>query len=93
MNNPDLGSSEIRDRIRRVFIESLRLNIRENELSYEDKLDEVAGMDSIAVLEFVTALEKEFDISFEPEMLTIDVVGDLTRLVDYVHLRTLRGRG
>jgi acyl carrier protein len=93
LNNPDLGSSEIRDRIRRVFIESLRLNIRENELSYEDKLDEVAGMDSIAVLEFVTALEKEFDISFEPEMLTIDVVGDLTRLVDYVHLRTLRGRG
>ena len=93
MNNPDFGSSEIRDRIRRVFIESLRLNIRENELSYEDKLDEVAGMDSIAVLEFVTALEKEFDISFEPEMLTIHVVGDLTRLVDYVHLRTLRGRG
>ena len=92
MNNPDSSSSEIRERIRRVFIESLRLNLRENELSYEDKLDEVAGMDSIAVLEFVTSLEKEFDISFEPEMLTIDVVGDLNRLVDYVRLRRLRGR-
>ena len=92
MNNPDSSSSEIRERIRRVFIESLRLNLRENELSYENKLDEVAGMDSIAVLEFVTSLEKEFDISFEPEMLTIDVVGDLNRLVDYVRLRRLRGR-
>ena len=92
MKNPGLRSSEVRDRIRRVFIESLQLNIRENELSYADKLDEVAGLDSIAVLEFVTALEKEFDISFEPEMLTIDVVGDLNRLVDYVLLRTLGGR-
>ena len=90
--NTDSHSTDIRDRIRRVFIESLRLNLRENELSYEDKLDEVAGMDSIAVLEFVTSLEKEFDISFEPEMLTIDVVGDLNRLVDYVRLRRLRGR-
>ena len=50
------------------------------------------SLDSIAVLEFVTALEKEFDISFVPKLLTIDVAGDLNQLADYARLRTLPGR-
>lgn len=81
--------NEIRARIRRVFIESLHLNMREDELAYERKLDEVVGLDSIAVLEFVAALEKEFNISLEPKMLTIDVVRDLKQLAAYVSERTL----
>ncbi len=31
------------DRIRRVFIESLHLNLREEDFSYEAKLDESVG--------------------------------------------------
>jgi acyl carrier protein len=72
------------DRIRRVFIESLRLNVSEEDLPYEHKLDEAAGLDSIAVLEFVAALEKEFGIEIEPEFLEIDFVRDLPRLAFYI---------
>lgn len=75
-------------RIRRVFIESLHLNLREEEFSYETKLDEAVGLDSVAVLEFVIAIEKEFGIAFEPEMLTFQLVRDLKGLAAYVDGRT-----
>jgi len=77
-------------RIRRVFIESLHLNLREQDLRYEAKLDESVGLDSVAVLEFVTALEMEFGIQFEPEMLTIDLVRNMKELASYVDERVAR---
>jgi len=82
------GSRDTMERIRRVFIESLHLNLREEDFSYEAKLDEAVGLDSVAVLEFVTAIEKEFGIVFEPEKLTIVVVRDLKGLAAYVDSRT-----
>lgn len=84
---PVLTSSESRrtiDRIRRIFIESLRLNLREEELSYEDKLDEITGLDSMAVLEFLAAIEQEFGVTIEPEMMTIELARDQKALAVYV---------
>ena len=72
------------DRIRRVFIQSLNLNLSEEDFGYQAKLDESVGLDSAAVLDFVTALEKEFSINFESEMLTIDLVRDLNELAAYI---------
>jgi acyl carrier protein len=86
----DAGSSsrDTMDRIRRVFIDSLHLNLREEDFGYEAKLDEAVGLDSVAALEFVTAIEKEFGITFEPEKLTIELVRDLKELTAYVDRRT-----
>jgi acyl carrier protein len=86
------GSRDTRDRVRRVFIESLQLNLREEDFSYQATLDESVGLDSVAVLDFVAALEKEFDITFEPEMLTVELVRDLNELTAYVGERTARRR-
>jgi hypothetical protein len=44
-----LGSLDTMRRIRRIFIESLHLNLREEDFNYEAKLDEAAGLDSVAV--------------------------------------------
>jgi acyl carrier protein len=88
MTNAGPGSRETMDRIRRVFIESLHLNLHEEDFSYEDKLDETVGLDSVAVIEFVAALEKEFQITFEPEMLTIDVARDPIQLAAYIDSRS-----
>lgn len=87
-----LRSGETLDRIRRVFIESLHLNLQAGDLAGGDKLNEAAGLDSVAVLEFVAALEKEFEITLEPEMLTIEVVGDLKLLAAYIDDRSARRR-
>jgi acyl carrier protein len=84
------GSRDTMDRIRRVFIDSLQLNLREEDFSYEAKLDEAAGLDSVAAIEFVTAIEKEFGITFEPEKLTIELMRDLKELTAYVDQRTTR---
>jgi acyl carrier protein len=86
------GSRDTMNRIRRVFIESLHLNLREEDFSYERKLDESVGLDSVAVLDFVTALEKEFGITFEPEMLTVELIRDLKELTAYLDERTARSR-
>ncbi|MGA2216144.1 MAG: acyl carrier protein [Bryobacteraceae bacterium] len=82
------GSRDTMARIRRVFIDSLHLNLAEEDFSYQTKLDESAGLDSVAVLEFVTALEQEFGITFEPEMLTVALVRDLEELTAYVDRRS-----
>jgi len=84
----DTSLTDTARRIRRVFVESLGLNLSEADLDYERKLDEYAGLDSLAILEFITALEKEFGITIEPELLRLDFVSDLQELAAYVELRT-----
>ena len=66
------GSRNTIVRIRRVFVDSLHLNVREDHVAYEQMLEEVALLDSIALLEFVTAVEQEFAIKMEPELLDFD---------------------
>jgi len=82
--------SDTRDRIRRVFVRSLHLNLSEGDLDYGSKLDESVGLDSLAVLEFVTALEKEFGITMEPELLRLDFIRDLPKLAVYIEDRASR---
>lgn len=84
----DTSVTDTASRIRRVFVASLGLNLSEAELDYERKLGEYAGLDSLAVLEFITALEKEFGITIEPELLRMDFVSDLRELAAYVELRS-----
>jgi acyl carrier protein len=86
------ASSNTPDRIRRVFVRSLHLNLSEGDLEYEQRLDEMVGLDSLAVIEFVTALEKEFGITIEPELLRLDFVKDLPQLGAYVEDRMARVR-
>jgi acyl carrier protein len=86
------ASRDTTDRIRTVFVKSLHLNLSEGDLEYEQRLDEMVGLDSLAVIEFVTALEKEFGITIEPELLQLDFVKDLPQLGAYVEDRMARVR-
>lgn len=75
------------DRLRRVFIEALHLNLRDDEAPYDRPLDEIAGFDSIAVLEFVAAVEREFDITMEEDALQLNLLRDLRRFSAYLDSR------
>lgn len=79
---------EVAARIRRVLIESLSLEMDEGEISYAEKLDEVTGLDSMAVLEFLAALEKEFGVVLDPEHLELDSLKDLNRLAAIIGEQT-----
>jgi len=76
------------ERIRKIFVQSMRLNVPEQDLPYERMLEEAAILDSIAVLEFVTALESEFGISLESEFLNFDFLRDLPGLASFIEERT-----
>lgn len=92
MSDAGSASRDTADRIRRVFVRSLHVNLSEGELDYEQRLDEVVGLDSLAIIEFVTAIEKEFGITMEPELLRIDLVRDLPQLTAYVEERVAQAR-
>ena len=81
---PSNRQSGTAERIRNIFMRSLGLNLSEADLDYERHLDEYAGLDSLAVLEFVGALEREFGIMIEPELLRLEFVRDVEKLSAYV---------
>jgi acyl carrier protein len=75
------------DRIHKVFAESIPVSAGEEDLPHELKLDVAASLDSIAVLEFMTAVEQEFGIELEPEFLEFDFLRDLPALAAYLEDR------
>ena len=85
MNEPNRDT--LRDRIRRVFVRSLSLGLDPSTLPASPDLGSLAGLDSLAMLEFVAGLEQEFALEIEPERLTREFLGDLDALVDYLAAR------
>jgi acyl carrier protein len=83
---PEGPSVDAMARIRKVFVESMRLGVSPEDLSYERLLVETAILDSIAVLEFVAALETEFGVSIEPRFLEFDFLSDLPALASYLEI-------
>jgi len=81
------GQADILSRLRAIFVESLQLNLPEDELRGVTRFSEIAGVDSMAALVFVAAVEKEFHIVIEPELLELDFIEDLPRLAAYVEAR------
>ena len=82
------GQPDILSRLRTVLVESLQLNLPQDELRGVTRLSEIAGVDSMAALVFVAAVEKEFHIVIEPERLELDFIEDLPRLAVYVEARS-----
>jgi len=77
----------IRKRIEQILIESLHLDSETTDLSGVRMIDEAIGLDSIALLEFVIALEKDFGITLDAELLEYELVNDLDRFAACVATR------
>ena len=86
----DSGSRTTMERIRAVFADSLHLNCSEEGLTHEEMLDEAASLDSIAVVEFLTAVEKEFGIELDPAILEFEFLRDIRALASYIEDRSDR---
>jgi len=74
----------IRDRIRKVLAHKLELHIENAAFIEIGRLDEIFGMDSIAVIEFVIGLEQEFGITIPSENLDIEILKDVKKLEAYL---------
>jgi acyl carrier protein len=84
---PGGASRETLERILAIFADSLHLNAVEGAPTYEEMLEEAARLDSIAVLEFLTAVEKDFGVALEPAVLEFEFLRDLAGLASYIEDR------
>ena len=84
MSTPDL----ILQRLRHLASSSLNLKLTAEELATLTRLDDVTGFDSLTVLEFLMAVEKEFGLTFEASELRTDFLADLPRLAKFIAARS-----
>jgi acyl carrier protein len=84
------SEESLKNRIRRILIDSLELKLQADEIADSTNFDDVFGLDSVAVIEFVIALEKEFEITIAPEYLDSKNLKNLDRLSAYIKKSTER---
>lgn len=89
-NNVELeimsDTKNIENRILQVIIRDLALNISQDELQSATRLDELFGMDSIAIVELAVGIEKEFDIKIPPEYLTVEMFQNLNTIAEHIYI-------
>ena len=74
-------------RLQSLAARSLQLNLSAEEIATVTRLDEVAGLDSLTILEFVSAVEKEFGITFGASEMRADILVDLPALAERISRR------
>jgi acyl carrier protein len=81
-------SEEIKNRIKKVLVHKLL-----PDLSSEDIKDDTlliglgVGVDSVATLEFVVALEEEFRISVDEKEISPELLATVSTIADYISSR------
>jgi len=82
------STEDIERRIVQIIIRDLELNINKDDILSAGRLDEMFGLDSIAILELVVGIEKEFNIKISDEYLTLEtfqsvktIAGHIRRLI------------
>ena len=75
---------EIKERISKVLTDSLELEMTPNTSEDSAQLDELFALDSVAAIEFIVGLEKEFGIELDPEALDMDILRDMDRLAAHI---------
>jgi acyl carrier protein len=83
---------EIKDRLRKVLVDSLELSIDPASVPDKQLVNEL-GLDSINTIEFLIWVESEFGIEIADEDLSITMIDDLGVLASYVSDRMTASRG
>lgn len=82
------GTDSVAARVKRAIIESLQLQITEEDMA-DDEVLFGGGMalDSIASLEIIAAIEKEFGFEVPDEDLTAELFDSVATLTEYAESR------
>jgi acyl carrier protein len=74
---------ETRDKVIKLLLKSADVKLEVKDLKPEMSLREDLGLDSLAAVELLNALEDEFKIVFDDaEVLQVKTLGDIYRFID-----------
>ncbi|MFM8444543.1 MAG: acyl carrier protein [Methylococcus sp.] len=80
-----MTSTDITERLRRIIAEQLDVNISYAEIRDDLPLFEGGlGLDSVAVMEFITLIEEGFGFEFDEDELNLKPFANLLTLTDFV---------
>ncbi|MEV5378467.1 phosphopantetheine-binding protein [Streptomyces nondiastaticus] len=79
-------TDEIKDRLRKVLVDSLELPMEPSAVPDQGLVDKL-GLDSINTIEFLIWVESEFGIEIADEDLSIKLIDSLDLLAGYVRER------
>jgi len=71
---------------------SRRLGHDEVPLGETDIIPDAGALDSAALLEFVVLIDEKYDLVLEPEDMTIDTLGSLAAIADFIMARRARSQ-
>ena len=81
------GTTEatVEDRIKRLIVETLGLQVEAEEIGSEDQLfGGGVGLNSMATIEIIVAIEKAFEIEIPDEDLRVELFDNVKAMADYV---------
>lgn len=82
----DRMKNELKKRIKQTIVQALRLEIDPEEIGDSDVLfGGEMGLNSMAMIELVVALEEEFDLEVSDEDLRAEVFKSVQTIADYIH--------
>ena len=84
-----MSHDDVKGRIVEIMIHELQLTLSPDEIHSTNKLDDLFGMDSIAITELIIGIEQQFNITIPAEDLSAEVFKDLDTLTEYVKRRLL----
>jgi acyl carrier protein len=79
---------EIKDRIKKVLINKLLQGFKPQDIEDNTPLIEVGvGVDSVATLELIVALEEEFHITIDESEVNQELISSINTISDYISKR------
>jgi acyl carrier protein len=79
-----MGNQEITARLAGIIVRDLGANLTLEDLFGVERLDTILGFDSMVLMQWVAAIEREFRITIPPEKLRLDFLVDLPELIHFL---------
>jgi acyl carrier protein len=78
-------SDKIKDRVKQVLVSKMLKDMKPEDIGDDTPLIELGvGVDSVATLELIVALEKEFQISIDESDVNLELLATVDSISDYI---------
>jgi len=78
------SKNSLKKRIIGVLVETLELDLDGDVIGDATDIDQLFGLDSVAIIEFVLGIEKEFGVTIESHRLERQLITNLDKLSVYI---------